>query len=150
MTEVALDPTTFDPARLAVLDDPYPVYRSLHATGRPAIRTASAITCVIGYAAADAVMRDSSFRSGPIAERFHQLLPSGPARDEFSHRINFLDGEDHARVRGLVQRAFTPARVRDLRPFVESKAEELLDAAEQARAHNATEVGDVVCRLRMA
>ena len=138
MTEVALDPTTFEPARLAVLDDPYPVYRSLHATGRPAIWTASGITCVIGYAAADAVMRDSSFRSGPIAERFHQLLPSGPARDELSHRINFLDGEDHTRVRGLVQRAFTPARVRDLRPFVESKAEELLDAAEQARAHNAT------------
>ncbi len=96
------------------------------------------MTCVIGYATADEVMRDSSFRSGPIAERFHKLLPSGSARDELSHRINFLDGEDHTRVRDLVQRAFTPARVRDLRPFVESKAEELLDAAEEARAHNAT------------
>ena len=138
MTEGVLDPTTFEPARLASLDDPYPVYKSLHASGRPNIRTASGIACVIGYAAADAVLRDNSFRSGPIAERFHQLLPSGPARDELSHRINFLDGKDHARVRGLVQRAFTPARVRDLRPFVESKAEELLDAAEEQRAHDAT------------
>src|SRR5439155_22092891 len=82
MTDGPLDPTTFVPAGLAVLDDPYPVYRSLHATGRPAIRTASGITCVIGYAAADRVLRDSSFRSGPIAERFHQLLPSVPTRYE--------------------------------------------------------------------
>src|SRR5438034_11478130 len=138
MTEGALDSTTFEPARLAALDDPYPVYKSLHLTGRSAIQTASGITCVIGYATADGVLRDGRFRSGPIAERFHKLLPSGPARDELSHRINFLDGEDHTRVRGLVQRAFTPARVRDLRPFVESKAEELLDAAVEDRADNAT------------
>jgi len=118
MTEGALDSTTFEPARLAALDDPYPVYKSLHLTGRSAIQTASGIACVIGYATADGVLRDGRFRSGPIAERFHKLLPSGPARDELSHRINFLDGEDHTRVRGLVQRAFTPARVRDLRPFV--------------------------------
>jgi len=137
MTEGALDPTTFEPARLASLEDPYPVYRSLHTTGRAAIRTASGITCVIGYAAADALLRDNSFRSGPIAERFRQILPSGPARDELSHRINFLDGQDHARVRDLVRRAFTPARVRDLRPFVASKAEELLDAAVEERADNA-------------
>src|SRR5438128_139836 len=138
MTEGALDSTTFEPARLAALDDPYPVYKSLHLTGRSAIQTASGITCVIGYATADAVLRDPNFRSGPIAERFRQLLPSGPARDELSHRINFLDGDDHARVRGLVQRAFTPARVRDLRPFVETKAEELLDVAEEERADQPT------------
>ena len=136
MTEGAVDPNTFEPAQLAALDDPYPVYQSLHATGRSAIQTASGITCIIGYATADGVLRDSSFRSGPIAERFRQLLPSGPARDELSHRINFLDGQDHTRVRGLVQRAFTPARVRDLRPFVESKAEELLEAAEEGRTGN--------------
>src|SRR5260370_24615817 len=96
------------------------------------------MTWVLGYATADEVMRDSSFRSGPIAERFHKLLPSGSARDELSHRINFLDGEDHTRVRDLVQRAFTPARVRDLRPFVESKAEDRLDAAAEARSPNTT------------
>src|SRR5260370_14630258 len=96
------------------------------------------MTWVLGYATADEVMRDSSFRSGPIAERFHKLLPSGSARDDVSHRITVMDGEDHTRVRDLVQCGFTPARVRDLRPFVESKAEELLDAAEEERARNAT------------
>jgi cytochrome P450 len=131
------DPTAFEPAQLAALEDPYPIYRSLHALG-PSIRTASGIHCVFGYKLADAVLRNPAFQTGPIASRFHQMLPPGAARAELSHRINFLDGLDHARVRGLVQRAFTPARVRDLRPFVESKAEELLDEAEQHREAGAS------------
>lgn len=131
------DPAKFEPAQLAALDDPYPLFRSLGAAG-PSLRTASGIHCVIGYAAADAVLRDERFRSGPIAQRFRQLLPPGAARDELSHRINFLDPPDHTRVLGLVSRAFTPGRVRDLRPFVERKADELLAAADVERGKDAT------------
>ena len=103
------DPTAFEPAQLAALDDPYPVFRALHSAGA-AIRTASGLWCVIGYEVADAVLRDARFRSGPLAERFRQLLPAGAAHDELSHRINFLDPPAHPRVRGLVARAFTPAQ----------------------------------------
>lgn len=74
------------------------------------------------------MFRDGRFTSGLIAERYRQALPTGAARDELSHRINFLDPPDHPRVRGLVSRAFTPGRVRDLRPWVEREAESLLDA----------------------
>lgn len=131
------DPAKFDPAQIAALDDPYPVFRALHTAGA-SLDTPSGIHCVIGYATADEVLRDPRFRSGPITERFRRLLPPGAARDEMSHRINFLDPPDHPRVRGLVSQAFTPARVRDLRPFVERRADELIDAADQKRSGDGT------------
>jgi cytochrome P450 len=38
------------------------------------------------------------------------------------------DPPDHTRLRGLVHKAFTPARVRDLQPRIEQIADDLLDA----------------------
>ena len=127
----------FEPSQLAELDDPYPLFRALHSVG-PSLKTMSGIHCVVGYAAADTVLRDSRFRSGPLAERFRQLLPAGAARDELSHRINFLDPPNHPRVRGLVSRAFTPGRVRDLHSFVARKTEELLDGIDKQPAGDET------------
>ncbi len=54
-------------------------------------------------------------------------LPAGAARDEMSHRINFLDPPDHTRVRRLVSKTFTPRRVAALVPWIERTAAELLD-----------------------
>jgi cytochrome P450 len=131
------DPASFDPSQLAELDDPYPVFDVLRSVG-PSLITASGLLVVTGYDAADETLRDKRFRTGPIAERFRQTLPPGAAQDELGYRINFLDAPDHSRVRSLIQRAFTPARVLDMRPWVESKAEDLLDAIE-ARARETGE-----------
>lgn len=60
------------------------------------------------------VFRQRAFASGPIAGRYVNALPPGAARDEMSHRINFLDPPDHPRVRGLVSKVFTPRRIADL------------------------------------
>lgn len=43
-----------------------------------------------------------------------------------------IDGEEHARLRGLVSKAFTPRRVERLRPRLEAMVEELLDRAGEA------------------
>src|SRR5712692_3382764 len=123
------DPASFDPSQLAELDDPYPVFDVLRSAG-PALLTSSGLCVVTGYDAADEVLRDRRFRSGPIAERFRQTLPPGAAQNELGHRINFLDAPDHVRVRSLIQRAFTPARVLGMRPWVEQKTEDLLEAIE--------------------
>ena len=123
------NPASFEPSQLAELDDPYPVFDALRNAG-PSLITSSGLRVVTGYDAADRVMRDKRFRTGPIGERFRRTLPPGAAQDELSHRINFLDAPDHPRVRGLIQRAFTPARVLNMRPWVEGKAEEMLDAIE--------------------
>src|SRR5712691_8830684 len=131
------NPASFDPSQLAEMDDPYPVFDALRSAG-PSLITASGFHVVTGYVAADETLRDRRFPTGPIAERFHQMLPPGAAQDELAHRINFLDAPDHSRVRSLIQRAFTPARVLAMRPWVEQKAAELLDAVE-ARARETGE-----------
>jgi cytochrome P450 len=131
------NPESFDPSQLAEMDDPYPVFDVLRTAG-PLLITSAGLVVVTGYHAADETLRDKRFRTGPIAERFRQTLPSGAAQDELAHRINFLDAPDHSRVRSLIQRAFTPARVLAMHPWVESKAEDLLDAIE-ARARETGE-----------
>ena len=82
-----MSPTPFDPAspasfemsQLAELDDSYPVFDALRSAG-PSLLTSSGFRVVTGYAAADEMLRDKRFRSGPIAERFRQTLPPGAAR----------------------------------------------------------------------
>ena len=43
-----------------------------------------------------------------------------------------MDGADHARLRGLVSKAFTPRRVESLRPRLQGIVDELLDRAAEA------------------
>ncbi len=47
----------------------------------------------------------------------------------FNHMLN-KDGEDHRRLRALVSQAFTPSRVRDMRPRVQAIADELIAAVQ--------------------
>lgn len=46
-----------------------------------------------------------------------------------NHMLN-KDGDEHRRLRNLISKAFTPSRVRDLRPRVQAIADELLDAVQ--------------------
>jgi len=122
---IASPPTTsFGPGDLAHCDDPYALLRELRAQA-PVLR-GSGSWIVLGHAEALAVLRSGAARSGFIGALYRSLLPPGAARDEMSHRINFLDPPDHTRVRKLVAKAFTPRRVERLRPFVGALAKQLL------------------------
>ena len=121
----AVSGVDFDLNALAT-DDPYPALAGLRRAG-PIVRLASGFWAVTGYDAAMEVFRQRAFASGPIAGRYVNALPPGAARDEMSHRINFLDPPDHPRVRGLVSKVFTPRRVADLLPWIAATAEHLLD-----------------------
>lgn len=118
--------TTFAPTDLARVPDPYPRLAELRAAA-PVLRLESGFWAVTGYDAAHEVLRERACASGPIAQRYLAGLPPGAARDEMSHRINFLDAPDHTRVRALVSKAFTPRRVANLLPWIEATAERLLD-----------------------
>lgn len=114
----------FDPTTLGQTGDPYAPLAELRRVA-PAVRLENGFWAVTGYDAAVAVFRERACASGPIAGRYLAALPTGAARDEMSHRINFLDAPDHTRVRGLVSKAFTPRRVEALTPWIESTAEQL-------------------------
>jgi hypothetical protein len=116
----------FEPTDLAQVDDPYPLLATVRRAG-PVVRLDSGFWAVTGYEAAVEALRHRACRSSPIAARYLDGLPPGAARDEMSHRINFLDAPDHTRVRGLVSKAFTPRRIADLRPWMETTASRLLD-----------------------
>ena len=108
---------SFDPTTLGQASDPYPPLAELRRT-TPVLRLDNGFWAVTGYDAASAAMRERACASGPIAGRYLAGLPPGAARDEMSHRINFLDAPDHTRVRSLVSKAFTPRRVDALVPWI--------------------------------
>jgi cytochrome P450 len=115
---------SFDPTTLGREGDPYAPLAALRRVA-PVVRLDNGFWAVTGYDAAVAAFRERACASGPIAGRYLTGLPAGAARDEMSHRINFLDAPDHTRVRGLVSKAFTPRRVEALTPWIESTAEQL-------------------------
>jgi cytochrome P450 len=116
--------TDFGPGDLARARDPYALLAEQRALG-PVLRSDGS-WIVLGHAEALEVLRSPAARSGFIAEVYRSVLPPGAAREEMSHRINFLDPPDHTRVRRLVSKAFTPRRVGGLRPFVAALCRDLL------------------------
>jgi len=110
---------------LTTTDDPYPVFEQLRSHG-PVVRTPAGFWMVVGHDAANQVVRDRRMMSGPIADRYRASLPPGAARDEMSHRINFLDPPDHPRVRSLVQATFTPRRLATLARWIHDECVRVL------------------------
>lgn len=124
--------TDFDPSTLGRDADPYAQLAALRRES-PVLRLANGFWAVTGYDAVLDVLRARACASGPIAGRYLAALPAGAARDEMSHRINFLDAPDHTRVRSLVSKAFTPRRIDGLLPWIEATALELADGIDAAR-----------------
>ncbi|MBY0279356.1 cytochrome P450 [Candidatus Binatia bacterium] len=137
-------PLTFEPTDLEHAADPYALLASVRAGG-PVRQLASGYWAVTGHAAALAALRHPRCGTSPIALRYLDGLPPGAARDEMSHRINFLDPPDHPRVRSIVAKAFTPRRIGELRPWIERRAEALLDELRDAR--DASGEVDVLARF---
>lgn len=88
---------------------------------------------VLGYAAADAALRDARLANNPRAlltpaqrtARARAQIPDPP------NTMLLSDPPEHTRLRRAAQRAFTPRSVAALRPAVVRHAERLLDRAQQ-------------------
>jgi cytochrome P450 len=107
--------------------DPYPVYRRWREE-RPVARPRERLFVLSRFADCEAVLANPAFGrredgSGNLAV---------PASDDGAgaNSLLRLNPPDHTRLRRLVSRAFTPARVRGLEQRVETLARELLDAAQ--------------------
>ena len=62
------------------------------------------------------------------------------ARTQTSPSLLFLDPPDHTRLRGLVNRAFTPRRIEDMRMSIRDLTEECLDELAEESGGDAMEI----------
>jgi cytochrome P450 len=116
----------------AIRDDPFghfaearaqcPVQRVRLADGHPA-------WVVLGYDAARQVLSDPRISKDMLAALRDNgdVVAEGLPGPEFSRHMLNVDPPDHTRLRGLVSRAFTPARVAALEPAIRVIAGRLLD-----------------------
>jgi cytochrome P450 len=125
----------FNPLDPAFRIDPYPVYARLRAEG-PVYRAPWGGFVFSHYAPCEALLKDprssSDFRTSDAFREFVEQQ-GGDANAGFlggTRPFLFLDPPDHTRLRGLVNKAFTPRTVEGLRSRIQAIVDELLDRAE--------------------
>lgn len=111
----------------AVRAEPWRLYRRLHEIGG-VLETRFAVTAVASHQDAQAILRHPETS---VQERLAEGLPqSGEPEGDFERLMErtllFIDPPDHARLRRLVSRAFTPRTVELLRPRVADMVDEML------------------------
>ncbi len=130
---LAWDP--FDPAWVK---DPYSIYAKLRETN-PVHKSPLGFWVFTRHADCLAVLRDKSSSSDGrnvdesrlSAFRDPELIEAGSSSELLAEMAPFLfrDPPDHTRLRGLVQKAFTPRVVQGLQPRIEEICRNLLDEA---------------------
>jgi len=128
----------WDPYDPAWVEDPYAVYAALR-RDNPVHRSALGFWVFTRHADCLAVLRDRRSSSdarnvdvgsvGPL--RADDLAAASGPEAVLAEMAPFLfrDPPDHTRLRGLVQKAFTPRVVDELRPRIAQICDELLDDA---------------------
>ncbi len=128
-------PILFNPLDPAFRIDPYPVYARLRAEA-PIYQPPFGGYVLSRYADCETVLKDprssSDFRNSDMFQQF--VAQQGRDPDEGflggTRPFLFLDPPDHTRLRGLVNKAFTPKTVEGLRVRIQEIVNELLDRAE--------------------
>ncbi len=142
MNETAAAASRVEPHQLAagyLADDtvkrcPYDLLAKLRETA-PVVRTAGGPWLVLDYEAGQSVLRNPVFsRSRAAADTLPSFIDPGPAADIWMSKMVSTDGERHRRLRGLVNKAFTPRAVGKWREVVASHADEILRTT-QGRRH---------------
>ncbi|MFC8717319.1 cytochrome P450 [Kitasatospora sp. NPDC057198] len=124
----------FDPRSAAFVAHPYPAYAALRERAPVQYHPPTGQWLVSRYADVNALLRDRrlgrTYTHRFTHEEFGRPAPD-PAHEPFhtlnDHGLLDLEGPDHARIRRLVAKAFTPRTVESLRPTVRRLAGELVD-----------------------
>src|SRR3989442_8660786 len=137
MGDVALDAgapealifNPFDPVTRA---DPYPVYRRLREED-PVHRSPLGIWILSRYADIEPMLRDARFSNDIRNASSLPLAITDNVEERLERRSKvmlFRDPPDHTRLRSLVNKAFTPRTVEQLRARVHEIVDDLLGRAE--------------------
>ncbi len=118
---------TYNPFLPEVRADPYPTYQALREAD-PVHRSPFLPMWVLTrYEHVALVLKDASLSADRT--RFEGFDP--PEDFEVHQSMLTLDPPQHTRLRGLVNRAFTPRTVERLKPRIEALVERILDGAER-------------------
>ena len=117
--------------------DPYPLYARLRSE-QPLYRSPQGLCYLSRYGDVEKALRD--LRLSNDRDRITRAMTGGKGASPLLSRLmrklgrvmTNTDPPAHSRLRRLVNKAFSAARVRDFRPQIQAIADELLDAA-QAR-----------------
>ncbi|MFE5513184.1 cytochrome P450 [Streptomyces sp. NPDC056529] len=117
--------TVYDPSSPEFTADPYPAYAALRAAGRAHWHEPTRQWVIPHHEDVSALLRDRrlgrTYTHRFTHEEFGREAPD-PAHEPFhtlnDHGLLDLEGADHARIRRLVSKAFTPRTVEDLAPAV--------------------------------
>jgi len=82
---------------------------------------------VLRYDEVSALLKDRRLKQGSAAWPAHHGV-TGPFADWWSRALLNLEGDDHARIRRLLNPAFAPGAISDLRPRFQDLGNELVDA----------------------
>jgi cytochrome P450 len=134
-----------------LLENPYPLYAMLRAS-QPVfhvpvpVDVGAGVFLLTRHADVHAALRDTRLsadrRKSDAIDRNRALLPSQLLGEGTLYRsMLMMDAPDHTRIRSLVNKAFTPRRVAELRPRIEAIAKELL--AGPAAAGKIDIIGDL-------
>jgi cytochrome P450 len=123
--------------RPEIAADPYPLYHRLRSDDSVRWDAPLNAWVVTRYADVQSALGDARLS----AERINlstEWLPEamrktlGPVFRALSRQMLFLDPPDHTRLRGLVNKAFTPRVVEGMRPHIQAIVDDLLGAVQEA------------------
>lgn len=133
------EPLAFNPFDPAFRVNPYPVYRRLLAED-PVHKTPFGMLVLSRYRDCAAVLRDPRSSSDASNSTMYKAFMAGRDPEEVFGALAgmrpflFMDPPDHTRLRGLVQKAFTPKTVENLRPRIQELVDDLMTPALEQRS----------------
>lgn len=125
--------TRFNPFSPAFHADPYSTYARLQRED-PVHWSFLNAWVITRYADVMTALKDASFQVDDLPERLQQknhLLARGdinPLSKTVGAWLFFLEGSDHARLRGLARKTFSSSTVESIRPLVQKWVDELIDS----------------------
>jgi pimeloyl-[acyl-carrier protein] synthase len=115
----------FNPFDPAVMADPYPYYRLMRERDPVHWSGVARTWFLTRHADVSELLRDDRFSAD--RRRSERYIPPPPERGEPPRSMLVVDPPDHTRLRNLVNKAFTPRMVEQLRPRIESISANLVE-----------------------
>jgi cytochrome P450 len=119
----------FNPLSPEFIRDPYPHYARLRSTD-PMHLTSHGMYLASRHAEVSLALRDKRFGKDFVersTRRYGPQIMEEPVFRSMSRWMLQQDPPDHARLRGLVVKAFTARRVEDMRPRIQQVVDQTLD-----------------------